>query len=216
VETFILSGRIRVNGSIVRSLSLQIDPHRDEIFLDNSKLQILQEPIRILALNKPSGFLTSHSDRFHDQTIFHLLPEEFSQFRFAGRLDLYTRGLLILSNSGETIQKLSHPNFGIEKEYKVFLDTSLDSSFVEREFLLGIRDEGETLRAKSVKPSRGLSSQFYVILEEGRKRQIRRMFRKVHAGVTDLIRTRIGNLRLEDLNLKEGEWCEIDPKLLDI
>jgi 23S rRNA pseudouridine2605 synthase len=210
-EDYVKAGRVSVNGQIVRDLGLQV-AERDEIRLDG---KILTHPKTgsdsqiLIALYKPKGYLTSHSDKFHNQTVFHLLPEKFAKFKFSGRLDLDSRGLLLLSNSGDWIQKLTHPSLGPEKEYMVRLNQSLDSQIVGKEFYIGIRDQGETLRAISVSPKQGESKTFSIVLTEGKKRQIRRMFLKMGARVLDLCRTRIGKLRLDSLSLREGEWKEI-------
>ncbi|MCG9874548.1 MAG: rRNA pseudouridine synthase [Leptospiraceae bacterium] len=207
-ENWIREGRVQVNGIFIQDLTIQIEPGKDEVLVDGEKVDISPEshPDQLIALNKPPGYLTSHKDYHHSQTIFDLLPQEFEKFRFSGRLDLESRGLLLLSPNGDLIQKLTHPSLSPDKEYEVILQESIDAKSIYKEFIVGMRDKGETLRALSLSPKSGNTKKFIVTLKEGRKRQLRRMFQKVGARVIDLNRTRIGNLQLSNINLEMGKW----------
>lgn len=208
-ENLIREGRVRLNGKILDNLGTTIHPWEDVVELDGVRLVWEEEDTTIIAFHKPAGYLTSHSDRFHNQTIFTILPQEYYYFKFIGRLDLHSRGLLLLTNSGSLLQRISHPNYGMEKEYHVTIPQPIDASWVHSSFTLGIWEGGEFLKAKEVIPKNGLTSKFQIILTEGKKRQIRRMFQVLGYPVVDLIRVRIGNLKLKDLNLKEGEWKKV-------
>lgn len=210
VEEIVRQGRVSVNGQRVVDLATQVGP-QDRVEVDGQVAEVsdsVSEP-RLIAFYKPKGYLTSHGDRFHEKTIFQILGGEYLTFKFAGRLDLESEGLLLLSDSGDWIQALTHPSQGLEKEYSVELDRSLAASLVRDEMVVGIRDQGETLRALRVEPNRGQSSRFQVVLVEGKKRHIRRMFAKLGAKVTRLVRVRIGRLRLADLGLQEGQWRDV-------
>ncbi|WP_442915937.1 pseudouridine synthase [Leptospira sp. GIMC2001] len=217
-EEWIREGRVRVNGNLVVDLGTQINTESDLVTVDNVPFNE-HKPVsidKVIILNKPAGYLTSHSDRFHDKTIFDLLPQEYANFRFAGRLDLESRGVLILSDSGDVIQRLSHPSLGPEKEYIVHTFQKINAQKVDVDFRVGIRDQGETLRAKSVSPITGDTNSFRVVLEEGKKRQLRRMFLKLGGRVSDLYRVRVGNFSLEKINIAEGKWKWIDlNKIID-
>ncbi|PJZ76274.1 pseudouridine synthase [Leptospira neocaledonica] len=214
VEELVLSGKVRVNGSIEKNLSTRIKVGLDSVQVGNKKLEPPTEAI-FLALNKPKGFLCSHSDRFHSNTVFELLPKKYGKLFIAGRLDLDSRGLLLLSDQGNLVQEITHPSEGSEKEYEVVLEDELDPKEVKDRFTKGFMDEGEFLKAEKVTSlTKGEgSSKFRVILKQGRKRQIRRMFSILGARVIDLQRIRIGKLSLEKLKIGEGKFVLLDPKV---
>ncbi|WP_243393348.1 pseudouridine synthase [Leptospira perolatii] len=214
-EELILSGFVTVNGETVRELSRKIQVGSDEVKV-RGKVAIPEQEIYVIALNKPKGYLCSHSDRFHEETVFSLLPEKFARLAIAGRLDLESRGLLLLSNDGKIVQRLSHPTMASEKEYLVRIDRKISFSKIKQEFLQGIQEGEETLRAEKVfldleGRENSESDRFRVILQQGRKRQIRRMFSALGARVVDLQRVRIGNILLIDLGIKEGEYVSLNP-----
>ncbi|TGK05591.1 rRNA pseudouridine synthase [Leptospira langatensis] len=211
-EELILSGKVKVNGVVETSLSVRISS-QDRVMVGN-KQAIPPEKNVFLALNKPKGYLCSHGDKFHSNTIFELLPSKFKQLAIAGRLDLDSRGLLLLSDDGSLIQEITHPSEGSEKEYSVSLDSEIPFEKVRERFLKGFMDEGEFLKAEKVfsQDRKQESDSFRVVLKQGRKRQIRRMFAALGARVTDLQRIRIGKLTLEKLNIGEGKFVLLDPK----
>ncbi|EQA36107.1 pseudouridylate synthase [Leptospira inadai serovar Lyme str. 10] len=213
VEELILNGNVFLNGKSVRDLSTRIRPGKDEVFVRNKKA-IPRQGTVFLALNKPAGYLCSHGDRFHNHTVFELLPSKYGQLAIAGRLDLDSRGLLLLSDDGELVHLVSHPSHSSEKEYEVSLQEPISVGEAVRRFREGIVDEGETLKAESIlAESKGSeASRFRIILRQGRKRQIRRMFSALGGRVTDLQRVRIGNLRLKELGIREGEYTLLDPQ----
>lgn len=214
VEELILSGKVKVNGAVEKNLSTKIRVGSDIVQVGNKKL-VPPTGAVFLALNKPKGFLCSHSDRFHSNTVFELLPKKYGKLFIAGRLDLDSRGLLLLSDQGNLVQEITHPSEGSEKEYEVILEEELDAKEVKERFTKGFMDEGEFLKAEKVTSlvkGEG-SSKFRVILKQGRKRQIRRMFSILGGRVIDLQRIRIGKLSLEKLKIGEGKFVLLDPKV---
>ncbi|EKJ85072.1 23S rRNA pseudouridine2605 synthase [Leptospira meyeri] len=216
VEELVLSGRIKVNGSTITDLSFQVS-EEDSVSFDGKAVQMEAESLKrpkIIAFNKPAGYLTSHEDKFHENTIFSLLPEGFQKYNYAGRLDLDSRGLLLLSFDGDFIQKVTHPRNKIDKEYIISLKQPVAWKAIAEEFMLGVREGGDTLRALSVKPANvvpektapGFTSYLSIILKEGKKRQIRRMCKAKEMVVLDLYRIRIGKLDLRDFVLDEGKY----------
>lgn len=207
VEELVLSGRVQVQGLTMTDLSYHIQIG-EEVRFDGKSIS-LPASFTYLALFKPKEYLTSKKDNYHEKTIYTLLPPEYQGLSYAGRLDLDSRGLLLLSNDGSFVQEITHPSQKIDKEYEVTTKDPMEYKAILEEFLIGIRSEGETLRMKEIKPvgtSLGKSNRFVCILSEGKKRQIRRMFQAKGISVSDLLRTRIGKLKLESLNLKEGEY----------
>lgn len=211
VEQLILQGKIFVNGVVETNLSRKIDPQRDVLTYEGVELTPLKKDT-LLVLNKPAGYLCSHFDVHHEKTVFQLLPPQFRRLNMAGRLDLNSRGLLIFTSDGNLIQKLAHPSFGVIKVYHVIVDELPSELELVKSFLKGVEEGGELLRAKSVQVLDREKKLVEVVLKEGRKRQIHRMFKVLGRQVLDLQRIQIGELKLQDLNLKQGEFKLISPK----
>ncbi|MBM9499518.1 rRNA pseudouridine synthase [Leptospira sp. 201903071] len=205
-EEWILKGLIEINGKQVTDLAVRVLSEKDVVSFRGKVVSPNGEPRQLLLLNKPAGYLCSHQDRFHEKTVFSLLPEEFKNYKIAGRLDLNSRGLLLLTNDGDLAQKISHPSNGSEKEYLVWLKFDPGEKEIQASFRKGILDAGEILRAKMVKLVPGKDCVYRVILGEGKKRQIRRMFHSLGTHVLDLQRIRVGSIQLEKLNLPEGKY----------
>ena len=213
VEDYIRSGQIMVNGEVETSLSKKIDTTKDIVEFNGEKVELVSDNT-ILALNKPEGYLCSHHDVHHDKTVFNLLPLKYKKFNMAGRLDLTSRGLMIFSANGEVLNQISHPSYDVKKRYLVQVDQPIqESDFVEI-FLKGIEDDGEFLRAKEVRIVDSNTRTISIMLQEGKKRQIHRMFQAIGYKVVDLQRVQIGKLLLDDLDLPEGKFKEV--KLEDI
>ncbi|EMF92016.1 pseudouridylate synthase [Leptospira santarosai str. ST188] len=209
-EELILRGQITINGKQVTDLGTKVELGRDVVSYLGNVVKPTEEPKKVLILNKPVGYLCSHGDRFHEKTVFSLLPSAYKSFKIAGRLDLNSRGLLILTNDGELAQRISHPSNGSEKEYLVTLNHDPGEKWIQSAFRKGIVDAGEILRAKMVQLVPGGDCVYRITLGEGKRRQIRRMFRASGASVIDLQRIRIGSIQLEKLDLKEGEFLLTD------
>lgn len=205
VETLIKEGKIFVNGEVETNLSRKIDPQKDVLTYEGTHIKPLEKDI-VLVFNKPAGYLCSHFDVHHEKTVFQLLPPQFRRMNMAGRLDLNSRGLLIFTTDGNLIQELAHPSFGVTKVYHVVLDELPSESELVNAFLTGVEEGGELLRAKAVRVLDREKKLVEVVLKEGRKRQIHRMFKVLGRQVLDLQRVQIGHLKLQDLNLKEGEF----------
>ncbi|RHX85059.1 pseudouridine synthase [Leptospira stimsonii] len=205
-EEWILKGQIEINGKQVTDLAVRVLPEVDVVSFRGKVVRPDREPKQLLLLNKPTGYLCSHQDRFHEKTVFSLLPEKFKNYKIAGRLDLNSRGLLLLTNDGDLAQRISHPSNGSEKEYLVWLKFDPGEKEIQTAFQKGILDAGEILRAKMVKLVPGKDCIYRVILGEGKKRQIRRMFHSLGTHVLDLQRIRVGSIQLEKLNLPEGKY----------
>jgi pseudouridine synthase len=142
-------------------------------------------------------------------TVFDLLPANFSRLFNIGRLDTQTEGLLLLTNDGDLAQRLTHPRFKIEKEYEVTLDRPWDPMLAPK-LMRGIFLDGRRAKVAqlhSISPTR-----LRVVLRQGINRQIRRMFETVGYRVKNLIRVRIANLRVGDL--PRGHWRALTKREL--
>lgn len=211
-EEMITAGRVRVNGKVVQELGAQADPENDTILVDNHPVAIESKAYYIL--NKPRGYISDRDDTAENKTALDLVPDGRRLFS-AGRLDLMSEGMLLLTNDGELANKLTHPRYEHEKEYLALVFGMPDDKVIER-LERGILYEGEWLRADSA--GRAGKNQEYgeagrdetwlrIILHEGKKRQIRHMCAALGHPVKRLIRVRIGPLKLG--TLKVGDWRKL-------
>jgi 23S rRNA pseudouridine2605 synthase len=196
-EEFIRDGRVTVNGEVCINFSTQITP--------SDQVKVEGEPVKArefiyLLLNKPQDFLTTRSDEKSRKTIYDLLPRKLPELAHVGRLDKESEGLLLLTNDGELALRMTHPRFKLEKEYLVLLDREFqieDLPKVKRGVYLA---EG---RARFDALFKVNPQQVRVIITQGIKRQIRRVFAALDYKVKRLQRTRIGPLTDKDLRLGE-------------
>ena len=201
----IRSGKARVNNRKILEPSFNIDTAKDIIFLNDKKIS-LKEEIYIM-LNKPRGVTTTKKDRFAKRTVMDLLPPRMSHLNPVGRLDKDTTGLLLLTNNGELINRLTHPRHNIEKLYEARLDARLkDADRVALERGIDLDDE----RTAPCRIQLREKSNLEIVLHEGKKRQIRRMFSKMGYKVLDLKRSKEGPLVLAGLG--EGKWRALTEK----
>ncbi len=211
-EEMILAGRVRVNGKVITELGAQADPAHDKIVVDNQPVTIESKAYYIL--NKPRNYISDRDDTADLKTALDLVPDGRRLFA-AGRLDLMSEGMLLLTNDGDLANRLTHPRYEHEKEYLALVFGSPDDKVIER-LERGILYDGEWLRADSA--GRAGRNQTYgeagrdetwlrIILHEGKKRQIRHMCAALGHPVKRLIRVRIGPLKLA--NLKVGEWRKL-------
>lgn len=208
-EGLVQAGKVSVNGVIIKDLSYKIEKN-DTVELEGKKVFPVKDK-RVIVLNKPSGILVSHKDRFHEKTVFSLLPDEFANFNYAGRLDMNSRGLMIFTRDGDLINRLTHPSGNLEKEYIVTLERLPDAGML-KEIKQGVPMDDEILQAKKIVIIDAEKNKVSIVLNEGKKRHIRRMFSYFGIKVIDLVRIRIGQLKLEKLGLKEGAWILIEPR----
>jgi pseudouridine synthase len=161
-------------------------------------------------LNKPSGFLCSVSDPHAEQTVFDLVKLHGVRLFSAGRLDLNSEGLLILTNDGDYSERLTHPRHGILKRYLVRTNKPISKDNLDM-LRAGIRDFGEFLKPVSILRLKPKEYEFK--LNEGKKREIRRLVAATGAKVTLLKRISIGDLQLG--TLPTGHWRFISKKEID-
>ncbi len=197
-EQLIEEGRVTVNGNVAH-LGQRAETSTDRIAVDGIPLP-LREGIVYYLLNKPTGIVSSASDPQGRPTVLDLVPEVPRVFP-VGRLDIMTEGLLVLTNDGELTHQLTHPSFGVTKEYVVEVEGQLSREAVGR-LRRGVElDDGMTARAQVT--SLGPNA-LRITIHEGRNRQVRRMCEAVGTPVRRLVRTRIGPV--SDRSLAPGHW----------
>ena len=194
------AGRVRVDGAVVHSPSLRIDPRRSRVELDGRRVSERVERV-VHAFHKPVGCITSRSDPGGRLTVYDLIGDLGRWVFPVGRLDRDSSGLLLLTNDHRLGQRLTDPQTHVPKTYHVRVE-----GVPGAEALQALR-EGPTLRDGPTRPvpvrvlgaSRGGGTWLEVVLTEGRNRQLRRMCAAVGHGVLELVRVAIGGLALGDL-----------------
>lgn len=198
-EELIREGRVAINGRVCTALATEV---RDEDFVKVNGRRVLPERHFYVLLHKPRGYLCTAADTHERRTIFDLLPRNWPRLFHVGRLDKESAGLLILTNDGDLSLRLTHPRFKIEKEYEVLLDRPFDFAEDRAKLIKGVRIEGGLAHADAVHKLSPVAVR--MVLRQGLKRQIRLMFHALDYEVKELVRTRIGTLRIE--RMKPGEW----------
>ncbi|MDF1755220.1 MAG: pseudouridine synthase [Verrucomicrobiales bacterium] len=205
-EAFIKQGLVEINGRVETNLGAKVEPG-DHVRYDGKLLR--QESEITLLLNKPEGFLCTKNDPQNRRTIYEVLPIKFSKLNYIGRLDYNSSGLILLTNSGELNEKLTHPRFHVEKEYHVLLNRAFDPNLTDR-LLEGFRLEEGLAKADRVEIVG--RKRVNLVLTQGFNRQIRRMFNKLDYKVRKLERFRIGSL--VDYELEVGKYRVLDSRML--
>lgn len=214
MEQAIRAGRVAVDGEVVTTLGVRVDPEVQRIQLDGKPIEPASRPATVIALHKPPHVLTTTHDPQGRTTVLHLLPKALRRERLypVGRLDFTSEGLVLMTNDGELAFQLMHPRFGHEREYLVTVRGPEPPDLVRR-LTEGV-DIGDRRPARALRAAR-VGRDWQLVLTEGRKRQVRRMFEAVGMRVTRLRRVRIGSVALGDLapgaarKLEAGEVEEL-------
>ena len=197
-EELIMKGRVTVNGEVAE-LGRRVDIAQDRVEVDGTPIPIAPGLVHLL-LNKPRGVVSTADDPQGRPTVVSLVPAEPRVFP-VGRLDQDTEGLLILTNDGELTHRLTHPRYGVDKEYLAHVQ-GRPSRGVLRRLREGVElSDGVTAPAEASLVAPNL---LRLVIHEGRNRQVRRMCEAVGHPVERLVRTRIGPLT--DRRLKPGSW----------
>jgi len=202
-DSAIAAGRVQAAGQPA-TLGQTIEPGTS-VTLDGLPLAP-KTTFMYVMLNKPAGYVSSSARQGTAPTLYELLPTEFANLRIAGRLDLDSSGLVLLSDDGAFIQKQAHPSSGKTKEYELTLETPFKSADLPK-LESGVPLADGPSNAKVLK-SRGAT--LTVTLEEGRNRQLRRTFGALGYRITRLHRTRIGAFQLG--TLEPGRWQTFEPR----
>jgi 23S rRNA pseudouridine2605 synthase len=197
-EELIAAGRVRVNGDRAE-LGRRVDPEVDAITIDGAPVGTKQGLVYYL-LNKPEGVVTTADDPEGRETVLDFVPEEPRVYP-VGRLDIGTEGLLLLTNDGELAYRVTHPSFGVEKEYLAQVRGNPTPAAMRALREGVVLDDGRTAPAKASLVAPDLVK---LVIHEGRNRQVRRMLEAIGHPVVRLARTRIA--AITDTSLPPGRW----------
>ena len=215
-EEHVVHGAVSLNGEVVRDLGRQIDLENDELAFRGRALRF--EKMIYYIMNKPKGFTTTAADPHAEKTVFELLPKNLVRATAqpnanrrrvfpVGRLDKESIGLLLFTNDGDLANRLTHPRYGVDKWYAVRLNRAFEAGDAQK-LLGGISLFDGMVRAREV---RKVTQKYVeVMLQEGKKREIRRMFKALGYQVIALCRFAFGPLTLGLLGPGEGRFLRPD------
>lgn len=210
-EEIIAEGSVLVNDALVRELGFKVDPQRDKIYY-NGRL-IKPEKTVYFLVNKPVNYLCSNYDRDGRPLVVNLFRHLPYRLYTVGRLDADSEGLVIVTNDGELCNQLTHPRYEVPKTYTVCLRGFVDDNIIEKVKRGVWLAEGKTAptRITVIRRTRDFTL-LEMVLKEGKKREIRRVFARFGCKVTSLVRTKIGRLTLG--NLPPGKFREVGRDLI--
>ena len=204
-EEIILAGKVRVNGNLITELGTKVNPEVDVVEVDG-KVISSEKKVYIL-LNKPVGYVTTISDEKDRPTVMELLDGVKEKVVPVGRLDMFTSGLLLLSNDGEFVYKVTHPKHETTKTYIVKTRGVPRESDLEK-LRVGVRiDDYMTSPAEVnllLKDNTNDIARIWIRIHEGRNRQVRKMCEAIGLSVIALKREGVGNLTCE--GVERGKW----------
>lgn len=205
-EAFIEQGRVLVNGQVAQ-LGQKADPATAQITLDGEPLA-RPEKLTYLILNKPRGVVSSLAAQGNRPTVRQLTPHALRLYP-VGRLDVDSEGLILLTNDGELTDRLTHPRYETEKEYRVLVKGTPDHKQLEA-WQHGVVVEGRRTAPAQVTREESVATGTWlrVVMHEGRKHEIRDIGQTLGLPVQRLVRVRLGPVRLG--KLKPGEWRELN------
>lgn len=205
-DQLILQGQVSVNGKTINELGMQINEKKDKVFFEGRQI-FLPSSFVYIKLNKPKGYACTTKDEKGRKTIYELINTNERLFSI-GRLDYDTEGLILLTNDGEFANKVAHPKYSIEKEYRVTIEGEIKES--ELAVLRnGVVINGERMPKAKVEfiSYDGKFSKISVSINEGLNRQVRRMFEAIGKDIKLLKRVRIGKVKLGGIS--RGEWKDL-------
>ena len=213
-DEHICCGDVYINNKKA-SVGEKINPNIDKVFFKSKIVENDQKKI-YLALYKPVGIVSTLKSQKNEKNLLSLINVKERVYPI-GRLDKDSEGLMILTNDGNLTKKLTHPKYEHQKEYQVFAED--ESGKLSNDKLINKFEKGIKINHVNMKVDKvfdieisGKRAKFKLIMHTGFNRQIRRMSAIINLRVTRIIRTRLSNLKLENLNLKPGQSREISIK----
>ena len=217
-DELVADGRVQVNGETISDLGHQVDETKDQVTVDGKLLKLpTNKKTKVIMLHKPAGCVCTKDDPQGRRTVYDYLPPGYHNFKYVGRLDLQSRGLLLFIDDGELLYRLTHPSFEVPRSYYVWTTRPLSESAAQRLVDgVDIRDpedpdaQEEIAFATDVYLENGFAE---LVLIEGKNREIRRMMRAIGYEIRDLKRVSYCQIQLGDL--PAGEFRELTPNELN-
>lgn len=209
----ICDGRVTVNGEIITVPGTRISDKNIRVAIDGVDIGVEVPANRTIMIYKPRDYICSRSEE-QGMTVYELLEKDDRKLVTVGRLDKNSEGLLLLSNDGDLVNRLTHPSFEHTKIYKVTVSGNLDESVLRKLQSRMIIDDYKIHPVKvTILPYKYKGNRYLLQFElkEGRNRQIRRMCDQVGLKIHRLVRTEFAGLVLD--GLKPGQWKEIVVKI---
>lgn len=210
---WIEQGRVAVDGRVQTDPQLGVIPERVRIDVDGAETKGISE-IKVLALHKPRGVLTTRVDPQGRPTVYDLLQGVDEHLVPVGRLDQATSGLLLLTNHTRLHDRLLDPRSAVERVYVVVVQGRAEEQQIQQ-LRQGIQDQGELLRveAAEIRKASGRESTLILTLTEGRNREVRRLCALIGHPVQKLKRVRYGPVELGELPAGQWRWVDASPLL---
>lgn len=209
-DTLVEEGRVEVNGETIHDLGHQVNEFADDVFVDGKKIS-LPKKTRAIMFHKPPGCVCTKDDPQGRRTVYDYLPPGYQSFKYVGRLDLQSRGLLLFTDDGELLHRLTHPSFEVPRSYFVWTNRLLSENAAQKLVDgVDIRDPEDPNAEEEIAYATDvyLENDYVELwLVEGKNREIRRMMRAVGYEIRDLKRVSYCNLQLGDL--PAGEFREL-------
>jgi 23S rRNA pseudouridine2605 synthase len=199
-QEIIEQGRVKVNEKVIVDKSFKVS--NDDIVTFDGKRLIIADKVYIV-LNKPAGYICEHNDKFKRHSVYDLVKLNNVRLFSIGRLDYNSSGLLILTNDGDFANKVMHPSGNIIKVYSVESLESIPEILI-KSFKKGILIDN--IKYKAVEVTRITSNKLCISLHEGKKREIREVFKHFKINIKSLQRISIGNLSIDNLKIEEGNY----------
>ena len=228
IKNLIWDGKITVNGSVVKNISFEFNPDKKKVVYDGKEL-FLPQSQKYFLLNKPTGFicsrLNSQERKLGKKSIYEIFKGKVSQVVYeslitVGRLDENTTGFLLVTTDGKLVHKITNPQNKIEKRYYIEttkLISAKQINSIKKGVKIKIEDNGkiEEYISRPTILTNIRDKNIILTIDEGKKREVRRIFRSVGNEVSKLHRLSIGKMILKDYKLKSGEYCEINFEDID-
>lgn len=215
-EALVTEGRVEINGEVVTDLGHQVDEEKDAVLIDGKPAKLPRKTTTIL-FHKPPGCVCTKEDPQGRRTVYDYLPPGYQHLKYVGRLDLQSRGLLLFTDDGELLHRLTHPSYEIPRSYYVWTTRPLSETAAQKLVDgVDIRDEEdpnaeeEIAFATDVYLENGFAE---LVLIEGKNREIRRMMRAIGYEIRDLKRVSYCQIQLGDL--PAGEFRDLTPNELN-
>ena len=203
VDRKISDGKVFVDGKQA-VLGQIVDEFGSRVVCDGTSVVCGLSTIQTIALYKPVAYVTTRNDPQGRKTVMDLLPSKYQMLKPAGRLDYDSEGLVLLSNDGKFIHEFTHPKFRTEKQYEVYFSTRLSLKLLKC-FEKGVRLEEGIATVDRIQQTSDYSAE--LVIHQGWNRQVRRMASYCENEVVRLVRTRVGQVCLNDMG--PGDWNEI-------